>query len=167
MDESTGKDRQLVEEEEGPGRAFVSVGSAPSSRDREPANKWMAFSGPANDDLILPEDAIAERTAEWGLRVRASGGSSEFVSNLAGSRATTSERLSGAESTRTSEDSSLVGESGAFLRVSQELREALSTLQQTFVVSDATKPDCPIMYASSGFFTMTGYASKEVIGRNW
>nr|AML76835.1 putative LOV domain-containing protein [Helenium autumnale] len=51
-------------------------------------------------------------------------------------------------------------------RVSQDLKDALSTLQQTFVVSDATKPDCPIMYASSGFFTMTGYSSKEVIGRN-
>nr|AML78766.1 putative LOV domain-containing protein [Platyspermation crassifolium] len=49
---------------------------------------------------------------------------------------------------------------------SQELKDALSTLQQTFVVSDATKPDCPIMYASSRFFTMTGYSSKEVIGRN-
>ncbi|XP_048429724.1 phototropin-2-like isoform X1 [Pyrus x bretschneideri] len=41
-----------------------------------------------------------------------------------------------------------------------------ATLQQTFVVSDATEPDCPIMYASSGFFGMTGYSSKEVIGRN-
>ncbi|KAK1423695.1 hypothetical protein QVD17_19003 [Tagetes erecta] len=51
-------------------------------------------------------------------------------------------------------------------RVSQELKDALATLKQTFVVSDATKPDCPIMYASSGFFTMTGYSSKEVIGRN-
>ncbi|KAL5707341.1 non-specific serine/threonine protein kinase [Ranunculus cassubicifolius] len=51
-------------------------------------------------------------------------------------------------------------------RVSKELKEALSTLEQTFVVSDATKPDYPIMYASSGFFTMTGYSSKEVIGRN-
>nr|AML79609.1 putative LOV domain-containing protein [Sambucus canadensis] len=51
-------------------------------------------------------------------------------------------------------------------RVSQELKDALATLQQTFVVSDATKHDYPIMYASSGFFTMTGYSSKEVIGRN-
>nr|AML79048.1 putative LOV domain-containing protein [Caiophora chuquitensis] len=73
-------------------------------------------------------------------------------------------------STRTSSDdpeqkrSSSSG--SAFPRVSQELKEALGTLQQTFVVSDATKPDCPIMYASSGFFGMTGYASKEVIGRN-
>ena len=52
-------------------------------------------------------------------------------------------------------------------RVSQDLKDALSTLQQTFVVSDATRPDCPIIYASSGFFTMTGYSSKHVIGRNW
>nr|AML78326.1 putative LOV domain-containing protein [Eleusine coracana] len=51
-------------------------------------------------------------------------------------------------------------------RVSQELKDALSNLQQTFVVSDATRPDCPIIYASEGFFTMTGYSVKEVIGRN-
>nr|AML77309.1 putative LOV domain-containing protein [Nolina atopocarpa] len=51
-------------------------------------------------------------------------------------------------------------------RVSEELREALSAFQQTFVVSDATKPDCPIMYASAGFFKMTGYLPKDVVGRN-
>ncbi|MCI00598.1 phototropin-2-like, partial [Trifolium medium] len=74
-----------------------------------------------------------------------------------------------ADSTRVSGDSNYGSEaklSGLFPRVSQELKEALATLQQTFVVSDATKPDCPILYASSGFFTMTGYSSKEVIGRN-
>ncbi|XP_057494884.1 phototropin-2-like isoform X2 [Actinidia eriantha] len=65
------------------------------------------------------------------------------------------------ESTRTSVDSEQW-----FPRVSQELKDALATLQQTFVVSDATKPDCPILYASSGFFSMTGYSSREVIGRN-
>jgi hypothetical protein len=68
------------------------------------------------------------------------------------------------ESTRTSEESEA---GGTVPRVSQELKNALATLQQTFVVSDATKPDYPIMFASSGFFTMTGYSSKEVIGRNW
>nr|AML78398.1 putative LOV domain-containing protein [Trianthema portulacastrum] len=66
---------------------------------------------------------------------------------------------------RTSEESNS-GLSDHMPRVSQELKEALATLQQTFVVSDATKPDIPIMYASSGFFTMTGYSSQEVIGRN-
>nr|AML78570.1 putative LOV domain-containing protein [Verbascum arcturus]AML79396.1 putative LOV domain-containing protein [Verbascum sp. BC-2016] len=67
-------------------------------------------------------------------------------------------------STRTSEES--VVESSGIPRVSGEVKDALSTLRQTFVVSDATKPDCPIMYASSGFFTMTGYSSNEIIGRN-
>ncbi|KAK9065090.1 hypothetical protein SSX86_016473 [Deinandra increscens subsp. villosa] len=66
------------------------------------------------------------------------------------------------DSTRSSASSSYDDEP----RVSEELKDALATLKQTFVVSDATKPDCPIMYASGGFFTMTGYSSKEVIGRN-
>nr|AML77838.1 putative LOV domain-containing protein [Pistia stratiotes] len=51
-------------------------------------------------------------------------------------------------------------------RISEELRDALSAFQQTFVVSDATKPDYPILYASAGFYKMTGYLTKEVIGRN-
>ncbi|BAS99896.1 Os07g0127000 [Oryza sativa Japonica Group] len=44
--------------------------------------------------------------------------------------------------------------------VSLEVKDALSSLQQTFVVSDATRPDCPIIYATEGFFTMTGYSLK-------
>ncbi|KVI03581.1 PAC motif-containing protein [Cynara cardunculus var. scolymus] len=36
-----------------------------------------------------------------------------------------------------------------FPRVSEDLKDALSTFQQTFVVSDATKPDYPILYASA------------------
>ncbi|KAF9599969.1 hypothetical protein IFM89_002004 [Coptis chinensis] len=70
---------------------------------------------------------------------------------------------------RSSEDSGQGGGAGrdrAFPRVSEELKDALSTFQQTFVVSDATKPDYPILYASAGFFKMTGYTSEEVIGRN-
>ncbi|KAG8391023.1 hypothetical protein BUALT_Bualt01G0144900 [Buddleja alternifolia] len=71
-------------------------------------------------------------------------------------------------STRTSEESIVVesSSSSGIPRVSEEVKDALATLRQTFVVSDATKPDCPIMYASSGFFTMTGYSSNEIIGRN-
>lgn len=52
------------------------------------------------------------------------------------------------------------------MRVSEDLLDALSSFKQTFVVSDATKPDYPIMYASAGFFSMTGYSPKEVIGYN-
>ncbi|KAK4754650.1 hypothetical protein SAY87_002754 [Trapa incisa] len=160
MEKSAGKNRQLVEEEENPPRAFVN---------RE-STRWMVFGGPAAENSseppVLDSAAVAERTAGWGLRVRNSG---DFVSNLADSMRTSSERFQGGavDSARMSEDSNLGGrDSGALPRVSQELRAALSTLQQTFVVSDATKPDCPIIYASSGFFTMTGYSSKEVIGRN-
>lgn len=106
---------------------------------------------------LLAKDSFVERSAEWGQ------GSFQF-SYGDGDRSTKSlsERFA-PESTRTSEESNY----GTFPRVSQELKDALATLQQTFVVSDATKPDCPIMYASSGFFTMTGYSSKEIIGRNW
>lgn len=125
------------------------------------------------DNQILTEASIAERTAEWGLVMNS--GSFKAVgattsSSFDGERSKNmSDRFNAAVSTRTSEESNLGSESssGAFPRVSQELKEALASLQQTFVVSDATKPDCPIMYASSGFFSMTGYSSKEVIGRNW
>lgn len=45
--------------------------------------------------------------------------------------------------------------------------DRLSSLQLTYVISDATKPDCPIMFASNRFLVMTGYTLEEVIGRNW
>nr|AML76634.1 putative LOV domain-containing protein [Escallonia rubra] len=133
---------------------------------KEPVDKWMAFGkspssnaaatvGAENDDgshLITDnvkreqQSLIEERAAEWGLDVRNS--SESFV----------------VEATPRTSEGEYQG--GGVPRVSQDLKDALATLQQTFVVSDATKPDYPIMYASSGFFTMTGYSSKEVIGRN-
>ncbi|KAB1226084.1 Phototropin-1 [Morella rubra] len=118
----------------------------------------------------------AKRAAEWGLvlktdvetgkpqgvSVRTSGGGDD--SNNKGG---TSRRDSN-NSVRSSGDLSEDGarEMRGIPRVSEDLKDALSTFQQTFVVSDATKPDYPIMYASAGFFKMTGYTSKEVIGRN-
>lgn len=156
-------------------------------------NKWMAFEGESGSypkikvsdesngsffnekkavdvDRIFTGASIAERTAEWGLVVKSDvlGEGTFKAVNLRkpsgdGDRSKNSSEKFTIDSTRTSEES----ERGAFPRVSEELKAALATLQQTFVVSDATKPDCPIMYASSGFFSMTGYSSKEVIGRNW
>ncbi|KAH9694222.1 phototropin-2 [Citrus sinensis] len=155
-------------------------------------NKWMAFEGESGSypkikvsdesngrffnekkavdvDRIFTGANIAERTAEWGLVVKSDvlGEGTFKAVNLRkpsgdGDRSKNSLERFTIDSTRTSEES----ERGAFPRVSEELKAALATLQQTFVVSDATKPDCPIMYASSGFFSMTGYSSKEVIGRN-
>uniref|UniRef100_A0A6M2F093 PAS domain-containing protein n=1 Tax=Populus davidiana TaxID=266767 RepID=A0A6M2F093_9ROSI len=135
-----------------------------SSSNRQPS------SSSSSSNKILTEASIAARSAEWGLVVRSDVGEGSFKATAIRSEqleddgGDTSKKNSFlVDSTRTSEED---GAGGAFPRVSQELKDALATLQQTFVVSDATKPDCPIIYASGGFFTMTGYSSKEVIGRN-
>nr|GEV66160.1 putative LOV domain-containing protein [Tanacetum cinerariifolium] len=127
-------------------------------------SKWMAFDKDNSNAPIArvtpPEDdefdmvKITERTAEWP-------GATTAVASFIGDEERN--KRSSSASFRSSRDDSI---SSIQPRVSQDLKDALATLQQTFVVSDATKPDCPIMYASSGFFTMTGYSSKEVIGRN-
>ncbi|KAF7823509.1 putative LOV domain-containing protein [Senna tora] len=118
--------------------------------------------------------AAAQRAAEWGLvlktdtetgrpqgvAVRTSGG--EEGSGTSRRNSNNSVRSSG----DSSEDGAILKEARGIPRVSEDLKDALSMFQQTFVVSDATKPDYPILYASAGFFKMTGYTSKEVIGRN-
>ncbi|KAF5443676.1 hypothetical protein F2P56_036213 [Juglans regia] len=171
------------------GSTSIASSSTVGSRDTD-SNKWMAFdrevvggklekSNSSSDKIIRTEAGIVERTAEWGLVVKADpvgGGSFRAVGSKNFQTAPESSQEHGdqrhvrAESTRTSEESNYGYErssGGSYIpRVSQELKEALATLQQTFVVSDARKPECPIMYASSGFFGMTGYSSEEVIGRN-
>ncbi|KAK4791706.1 hypothetical protein SAY86_032119 [Trapa natans] len=145
------------------------------SCDEITATSWMALK---ESSTPLAEIGAAEkRAAEWGLvlktdtetgrpqgvAVRTSGGDD-------GPKAEGTMRRDSSNSVRSSGETS-DGEGGnnrerSFPRVSEELKDALSTFQQTFVVSDATKPDYPIMYASAGFFKMTGYTSKEVVGRN-
>eukprot|EP00891_Asterochloris_glomerata_P009772 jgi/Astpho2/9772/Aster-03748 len=46
------------------------------------------------------------------------------------------------------------------------LTKVLAGLRHTFVVADATLPDCPLVYASEGFLQMTGYSGEEVLGHN-
>jgi PAS domain S-box-containing protein len=46
------------------------------------------------------------------------------------------------------------------------LVKALQTAQQNFVITDPSIPDNPIVYASQGFLTLTGYNLDEVLGRN-
>ncbi|OMO91405.1 hypothetical protein COLO4_18401 [Corchorus olitorius] len=117
----------------------------------------------------------AKRAAEWGLVLKTDDETGKpqgvVVRNSGGddpnAKPGTSRRNSN-NSVRSSDelsDNEYSKERG-FPRVSEDLKDALSTFQQTFVVSDATKPDYPILYASAGFFRMTGYTSKEVIGRN-
>lgn len=135
----------------------------PSSSESTQPEKWMVFS--ENKSKEKHEESsinakvnqeMVDRAAEWGLVVRSEPGK-DSNNLIVGLSKSSFER--GIGSSRNSGDTSVP-------RVSQELSEALSTLQQTFVVSDATRPDCPIMYASAGFFTMTGYSPKEVIGKN-
>nr|AML77009.1 putative LOV domain-containing protein [Calycanthus floridus] len=160
---------------------------------KEVVDKWMAFGGepgklatkredsekclfepcdaggePLGNKIeeLVSEATMAARAAEWGLVIKPeSGGTSNAQIQSVVLKSLREGGKVLVDSTRTSEESNFGSES-AFPRVSQELKDALSTLQQTFVVSDATKPDCPIMYASAGFFSMTGYSGKEVIGRN-
>lgn len=48
----------------------------------------------------------------------------------------------------------------------QRLLDHIRSLDFAFVISDAQHPDMPIVYASDGFYSTTGYAADEVIGRN-
>lgn len=135
---------------------------------RRPANSkatspfLLPPAAPAGDD-DQQEDAVgraAQRAAEWGLVLH----TDEHTGQPQGVTA----RPSGSARTSGSlDDERPAGTARALPRVSEELRAALSAFQQTFVVSDATRPDHPILYASAGFFNMTGYSSNEVVGRNW
>nr|AML77378.1 putative LOV domain-containing protein [Euploca racemosa] len=153
-------------------------GNAPwnASEKKEVISRWMAFDtnpeergderSNVNEEGVT-EARIAERTAEWGLKVKADQGEGAFYAIKAGERVSFGEgQRSKHSSGRFAGDSNRSSEESEYPRVSQELKDALATLKQTFVVSDATKTDCPIVYASSGFFSMTGYSSKEIIGRN-
>ncbi|KAJ0588682.1 putative protein kinase AGC-RSK-2 family [Helianthus annuus] len=117
-----------------------------------------------------------QRAAEWGLVLK----TDEETGKPKGVKVRTSSEDPNAKpgsnrrdsgnsvqsSSDISDDGLDAGKERGFPRVSEDLKDALSTFKQTFVVSDATKPDYPILYASAGFFKMTGYTSKEVIGRN-
>lgn len=46
------------------------------------------------------------------------------------------------------------------------LIKSLTSGQQNFVLSDPRLPDNPIVYASEGFYKLTGYTREQVLGRN-
>jgi PAS domain S-box-containing protein len=47
-----------------------------------------------------------------------------------------------------------------------ELMKNIDLTQQNFVVSDPNMPDNPIVFASKGFYDLTGYSPAEVINKN-
>lgn len=54
-----------------------------------------------------------------------------------------------------------------FPRVALDLATTVERIQQNFVISDPTLPDCPIVFASDAFLELTEYKREEVLGRNW
>jgi hypothetical protein len=50
---------------------------------------------------------------------------------------------------------------------SKELGSVLGAVRTAFVISDPSTPDCPIEFASDGFYELTGYGPEDVIGKNW
>nr|AML77011.1 putative LOV domain-containing protein [Calycanthus floridus] len=148
----------------------------PSKPAAEELTSWMALKESTPPPTISIEKspstaagevgAAAQRAAEWGLVLKTDveTGRPQGVEVRRSGDDTNKWRSSG-NSVRSSEEGDGGKEKG-IPRVSEDLKDALSAFQQTFVVSDATKPDYPIMYASAGFFKMTGYLAKEVIGRN-
>nr|AML78320.1 putative LOV domain-containing protein [Cyperus papyrus] len=137
----------------------ISISSKPS------ASTCTSTTTTTNSDDV---GAAAKRAAEWGLVLRTDEETGRLQGVEARKSGDRSNRSSGGvdRSARSSSEDEEGVRRGNMPRVSEELREALSAFQQTFVVSDATKPDYPILYASAGFFNMTGYTSKEVVGRN-
>lgn len=55
---------------------------------------------------------------------------------------------------------------GANLSAWQFGLEALTATSRSIVVTDATQPDNPIVYANAAFSLLTGYATAEIVGRN-
>ena len=46
------------------------------------------------------------------------------------------------------------------------LVKALQITEQNFVITDPSIPDNPIVFASQGFLTLTGYSLGQILGRN-
>ncbi|CAN6270683.1 unnamed protein product [Urochloa humidicola] len=155
--------------------------AGPPRQAAEKVDKWMAFPSGSGADTSTGSFSFPPPLVAGGVTeiVEAEPSSPSFPAATTTNRRPSSQRGarrdSGAGSTKSSLDGGGGGgargsgdssSSTTLPRVSQELKDALSSLQQTFVVSDATRPDIPIIYASAGFYTMTGYSAKEVIGRN-
>ncbi len=71
--------------------------------------------------------------------------------------------LGGAAPPKTDADK---GKEVALLKSDFSLIESLTSGQQNFVLSDPRLPDNPIVFASPGFYELTGYTREEVLGRN-
>ncbi|CAM0905001.1 unnamed protein product [Alopecurus aequalis] len=147
------------------------AGASTSKDVADTVDKWMAFpsgSGEEDTSFTLPTPPALLPGSSGKEIVEEPGGSDSKQQQGWWPKPPEQQRGRTSGTGVGSAKSSMEGRGSyeAMPRVSQELKDALSNLQQTFVVSDATRPDIPIIYASAGFYTMTGYSAKEIIGRN-
>ncbi len=56
--------------------------------------------------------------------------------------------------------------SGDIDQQDQSLVKSIQSSQQSFVITDPSLHDNPIVYASDGFLKLTGYSKEDVLGRN-
>ncbi|KAG6546286.1 hypothetical protein Mapa_012326 [Marchantia paleacea] len=107
------------------------------------------------------DEVISERAAKWGYGVPMRA-STEFGDGHSTVSWRTSNRSSGSRSSGGSTSSQTIP------RVAKDVRDAITSFNLAFVVCDATgtDPKYPVLYASGGFFKMTGYEADEIIGSN-
>ena len=65
-----------------------------------------------------------------------------------------------------STDANAKSEKTALIKTDFSLIESLTSGQQNFVLSDPRLPDNPIVFATPGFYELTGYTREQVLGRN-
>jgi PAS domain S-box-containing protein len=65
-----------------------------------------------------------------------------------------------------SSDADKKSDQTALIKTDFSLIESLTSGQQNFVLSDPRLPDNPIVFATPGFYELTGYTRDQVLGRN-
>nr|AML77527.1 putative LOV domain-containing protein [Pellia neesiana] len=134
-------------------------GSARQSRQSRQGSSGRQSNVSAGSD---ESSVVSERAAQWGYEVKLKSGS-EDLERLTGSRGfSPSHGEQPQDGTKPSSSES----SRAIPEMLNSIKDALSSIQLAFVVCDATVPEHPVLYASAGFFSMTGYSASEVVGRN-
>lgn len=56
--------------------------------------------------------------------------------------------------------------SSQLARSDQALLSSVTSAQTHFIITDPTLPDNPIVFASSGFYALSGYTPQEILGHN-
>lgn len=72
----------------------------------------------------------------------------------------------GSQQSAGEDESGEAKKAAALVRSDFQLIDSLSAGQQNFVLSDPRLPDNPIVFATPGFYKLTGYTAEHVLGRN-